>query len=335
MAVEQGRDKGNQARPLLSFLAGVKYEHLVAGVGGGLVSTLLLHPLDLLKIRLAVHDGQAGNTRPSYSNLRVAVRQIVGEAGLRGLYAGVTPNLVGAGSAWGLYFFFYNAFKSWLGGPHGSEKGQLGASSHLMAASGSGVATLALTNPIWVVKTRLILQQSSDLASPHYYRGLTHALSSIWRSEGLRGLYSGFTPGLLGVSHGAIQFCAYEELKRLSSRWQGLQACDRKLSSLEYLSCAAASKLVAASLTYPYQVVRARLQDLGSSGKYSSARHCVTRVWRGEGLRGFYKGLSPNLLRVVPATMITFLVYENLSWYLLSHREQIVGPLPSLPPKDK
>jgi solute carrier family 25 folate transporter 32 len=65
-------------------------------------------------------------------------------------------------------------------------------------------------------------------------------------------------------------------------------------------------------------VVRTRLQDLGL--KYAGATDCIRRTYRGEGLRGFYKGLAPNLLRVVPATMITFLVYENVSHYMLKRR---------------
>lgn len=42
---------------------------------------------------------------------------------------------------------------------------------------------------------------------------------------------------------------------------------------------------------------------------------------RYEGWRGFYKGLSANLTRVTPATVITFVVYENMSHYLLQHRK--------------
>ena len=81
----------------------VRYEHLVAGVSGGVVSTLLLHPLDLLKIRFAVDNGQAKD-RPKYLGLRHAFRTVFAQEGFRGLYKGVTPNLAGAASAWGLYF---------------------------------------------------------------------------------------------------------------------------------------------------------------------------------------------------------------------------------------
>ena len=212
MAMEQ-----RKVQPL-SFLSGVRYEHLVAGVGGGLVSTLVLHPLDLLKIRFAVHDGQPGSQRPHYAGLSSAVRSIAGtEGGIRGLYAGVTPNLVGAGSAWGLYFFFYNGVKHQLQGGVASK--QLPPSSALLAASFSGVLTLTLTNPVWVVKTRLCLQSarldpSTDLKSnPRLYRGFFDALYKIAWYEGLKGLYSGYVPGLFGVSHGVVQFVAYEELK--------------------------------------------------------------------------------------------------------------------------
>jgi len=311
-------------RPALTFLSGVRYEHLVAGVGGGLVSTLVLHPLDLLKIRFAVHDGQPGGARPRYGGLAAAVRSIVGAEGAVGLYRGVTPNLLGAGSAWGLYFFFYNAAKSWLQG--GEARRQLPASSALLAASASGVLTLTATNPVWVVKTRLCLQTASPAAlaaDPRLYRGFADALVKIARSEGLRGLYAGYLPGLFGVSHGVVQFVTYEELKNRYHNYHN-QAITTKLGTAEYLSFAAISKLVAALTTYPYQVVRARLQD--QEQRYSGSLHCVRRTWRLEGPAGFYKGLSPNLLRVVPATMITFVVYENISHMLLNRsQEKVVG----------
>ena len=69
---------------------------------------------------------------------------------------------------------------------------------HFAAASGAGLLTLALTNPIWVVKTRLCLQYgnqmglggSTSLSAPiSSYKGMTHALITIAKQEGPRGLY--------------------------------------------------------------------------------------------------------------------------------------------------
>lgn len=290
------------------------YEHLLAGVSGGVVSTIVLHPLDLIKIRFAVNDGKVNSRRPTYSGLRHAFTSILGQEGVKGFYKGVTPNLVGAGSAWGLYFLIYNTMKTALAS---GEQRQLSASSHLLAASHAGLVTLAITNPIWVVKTRLCLQygttphEISTLDPAKNYKGMMDALYQIGKYEGIRGLYKGFVPGLWGVSHGAIQFMAYEELKASYNAYKR-EPFDAKLGSLEYVFFAALSKLVAAVTTYPYQVVRARLQDDRGSRRYASATDCIRLTFRHEGVRGFYKGLAPNLLRVVPATAITFVVYEKV-----------------------
>ena len=117
---------------------------------------------------------------------------------------------------------------------------------------------------------------------------------------------------------------AYEEMKNSYHNYCN-QDITTKLGTLEYLSFAALSKLMAAFITYPYQVVRTRLQNTES--KYIGSFDCVKKIYKLEGGIGFYKGLTPNLIRVVPATMITFVVYENLSHYLLKREEskKVVG----------
>lgn len=294
-----------------SVLRTVKFEHLIAGVSGGVVSTLILHPLDLLKIRFAVDDGKVGS-RPQYSGLRSAFSTIFRSEGVKGLYKGVTPNVAGAGTAWGFYFLFYNTIKTDM--QKGNTKQQLSAGSHMLAASEAGILTLAMTNPIWVVKTRLCLQYGrEDVASldpSKRYKGMTDALIKIAKHEGIRGLYKGFVPGIWGVSHGAIQFMAYEELKSSYNHYKK-QAIDTKLGTGEYLFFAALSKLFAAITTYPYQVVRARLQDQHS--QYKGAVDCVKQTMRYEGFRGLYKGLTPYLVHVLPNICMVFVIYEKLT----------------------
>jgi len=279
----------NSSRPpaLLNLFGPVQFRHMIAGMSGGVVSTLILHPLDLLKIRFAVDDGTVG--RPHYTSLGQAVSNIVRSEGVRGLYRGVAPNTLTAGSAWGSYFLFYQTIKSHMQG--GQAHVQLGPSDHLVAASEAGLLTLVLTNPITVVKTRLCLQQKlkDPLDKSKHYSGMGDAFHKILKHEGLGGLYKGFVPGLFGVIHGAIQFMAYEDLKSRYNIYRG-KPIDAPLSPSTYLMFAAISKLFAAVTTYPYQVVRARLQD--TDCKYSGSWDCVKRTVRHEGVRGLYKGLT-------------------------------------------
>lgn len=295
----------------LHFFSNIKYEFLVAGITGGVASTLAVHPLDLIKVRFAVDDNRT-ETRPQYRGVIHAVRTIVKTNGVLGLYQGATPNIIGNGAAWGLYFLFYNAIK--LSMSKGDTTRPLLASQHMLAACESGVLTLALTNPIWVTKTRLCLQyDSKQLDTSKRYKGMLDCLSKIYKYEGVTGLYKGFVPGLFGVSHGAVQFVVYEQMKIIYNEAKD-RAHNTKLKSLEYLTCGAVSKMIATTATYPYQVARARLQDQHVS--YNGVIDVLCKTWKFEGYRGFYKGLLPSILRVTPATAITFLVYEKIVSFL-------------------
>lgn len=158
-----------------------------------------------------------------------------------------------------------------------------------------------LTNPIWVIKTRLQLQRVSSLKAAgskaaqravrgsSAYRGFAHAVRQIAKEEGLKGFYRGLFPSLLlvashsfyidsstvingqaqcsvicfacetlvnvQVSHGAIQFMVYEELKKVASGpLMRANGDTQPLTGLEVSFMGAASKLAASIVTYPSQV---------------------------------------------------------------------------------
>lgn len=174
-----------------------------------------------------------------------------------------------------------------------------------------GSFTALCTNPIWVIKTRMLSTSSNY---PGAYTSIANGTRQIFRSEGLRGFYNGLVPSLFGVSHGALQFMAYEKLK-ISRRGSTTQQ-QRDLSTVDLLQLSGLAKIFATVVSYPHQVIRARLQIYKAGNAYKGSRDVVTQVWRHEGINGFYKGLAPNLLRVMPSTWVTFLVYENTRLHL-------------------
>ena len=89
--------------------------------------------------------------------------------------------------------------------------------AHILAAMTAGATGTIVTNPLWVIKTRFMAQSLSDVATGKRYRNTWDAIRTIYSQEGGRAFYRGLMPSLLGVSHVAVQFPLYEQLKIWSS----------------------------------------------------------------------------------------------------------------------
>lgn len=186
----------------------------------------------------------------------------------------------------------------------------LGSAEFFSASIIAGLLTGACTNPIWVVKTRMLERGANH---PSAYRSMSYGLRHVYETRGMKGLWAGFIPSTLGVLHGAVQFSIYENMKR----HRGIQVGGQdKLSNWEYVYMSGGSKLLAGAITYPYQPIRARLQQYDATKQYSGLWDVLRKTYKNEGVLAFYKGVIPNTLRVIPTTIVTFLVYENTKLYL-------------------
>ncbi|KAF7171264.1 hypothetical protein CNMCM5623_003634 [Aspergillus felis] len=241
------------------------------------------------------------------------------EGGITAFYRGLTPNIIGNSTSWGLYFLCYGKTKDLMRRLRGSRVPELTSTDYFVASGLAGLATSVLTNPIWVIKTRML---STGSNTPGAYASFTTGVAQIYRSEGIPGFYRGLVPALFGVSHGAFQFMAYEKLKAYRTRMSsasrtsgdsiGSEATPaRQLGNFDFFLTSSLSKIFAGCVTYPYQVLRSRLQTYDAHLVYRGVGDAMAQIWAQEGFAGFYKGLGPNLLRVLPSTWVTFLVYEN------------------------
>jgi solute carrier family 25 (mitochondrial folate transporter), member 32 len=166
----------------------------------------------------------------------------------------------------------------------------------------------------------------------------------MYTTEGILSFYSGLTPALLGLTHVAVQFPAYEYLKtKFTGRPMGAapaQGQDDNSLWFGILSASILSKILASSATYPHEVIRTRLQTqrrpmpgheymegLGGvtqdapagaqetqpqrqTPKYKGVATTFRTILREEGWRAFYAGMGTNMMRAVPAATVTMLTYE-------------------------
>ncbi|KAK4262131.1 hypothetical protein QN277_027724 [Acacia crassicarpa] len=300
-----------------------QWENATAGAIAGFATVTATHPLDVVRTRFQVNDGRVPFV-PSYKNTAHAIFTIARSEGLRGLYAGLLPAVLGSTISWGLYFYFYDKAKQRYAR---NREEKLSPGYHLASAAEAGTLVCLCTNPVWLIKTRMQLQTPQHQAPP--YNGIYDAFKTITKEEGLRALYRGIVPSLFLVSHGAMQFTVYEELRKvivdLKSKESKMhhQIPDKLLNSMDYAVLGATSKVAATLISYPFQVLRARLQQRPSVDgipRYMDTWHVVKETARFEGVRGFYKGITANLLKNVPASSVTFIVYENVLKLLKSTR---------------
>ena len=140
--------------------------------------------------------------------------------------------------------------------------------ANVYASLCGGACSTMATNPIWVIKTRLMSQSSSrsdvhHSKAPWHYRNTWDAARKMYLHEGALSFYSGLTPALLGLAHVAIQFPLYEVFKeRFTGISRGAKESDEDRSHHFYSLALAVflSKVCASTATYPHEVVRTRLQ---------------------------------------------------------------------------
>ncbi|GBB95989.1 hypothetical protein RclHR1_02660010 [Rhizophagus clarus] len=311
--------------------------HLVAGGIGGMIGATVTSPLDVVKTRLQSTYYQS-NMKSMPISGRAAI-PILGHfvqtgkilinvyniEGWKALFKGLGPNLVGVIPARSINFFTYGNGKRILTDFNG---GQETSWIHLIAALTAGITTSTLTNPIWLVKTRMQLQSSSNTKSlqvPIKYKNSFDCLKKIIREEGPRALYKGLSASYLGVTESTIQWVTYEYFKlafaekRESKHIESgnLMHSNSKLQWSDKLTAAALAKLIAAGISYPHEVIRTRMRQLPENGKvkYKGLIQCSKTILQEEGIAAMYGGLTAHLIRVVPNAIIMFFCYEAILHY--------------------
>ncbi|KAJ3132851.1 hypothetical protein HDU90_006570 [Geranomyces variabilis] len=309
--------------------------HFAAGGFGGTVGAAVTCPLEVVKTRLQSSLYRASEANITYRNPVHAtwvhikgVGNMLGtirrQEGIRALWKGLGPNLVGVVPARAIYFATYSQGKHWYTQLNGGKETPI---VHMFSAATAGTAVAACTNPIWLIKTRMQLQsEHPELKLTHRYKNSFECLTTVLREEGVRGLYKGLSASFLGLGESTLQFVTYEYLKKTifqrrkderHARRSAAEKLNPPLSSsaadwLDTFCAAACAKFGAAIITYPHEVLRTRLRQTPENGvvKYKGLVQSFKLIYAEEGVAALYGGMTAHLMRVVPNAAILFFCYE-------------------------
>ena len=293
--------------------------NLFSGGAAGTIASCITNPLEVIKTQLQSSSVAVGELSSASGSPIAIARTIMQKDGFAGFFRGLRPTLVGIIPSRSIYFYSYEQTKRCLDPilPQGS------VSNALLSGLAAGISSNTLTNPIWVVKTRMQLLADSS-AGQKVYTGYRDAVRTIMKGEGVGGFYKGISASYWGCAEGAVQFMIYEQIKtRIFNRMnrqramEGLEPVDN-LPKLVYFCSAAIAKGTASIITYPHEVARTRMREQARNGvfKYNGMWQTIGVIAKEEGTKGLYSGMGVHLLKVVPNSAIMFLTYEVVNSWL-------------------
>ncbi|KAH9892870.1 mitochondrial carrier [Cubamyces lactineus] len=332
-------------KPVGTWLSPQLSSYFIAGGIAGAASRTVVSPLERLKI---IQQVQPPSSDKQYKGVWSSLVRMWREEGFKGFMRGNGINCLRIIPYSAVQFTTYEQLKKWFTG-YGAKT--LDTPTRLCAGALAGITSVCTTYPLDLVRSRLSiatasipLQNPAAAAAPSIGAAAQPALASayhtasasvrpvaaavftpqdltmwgmtlkVMREEGgVRALYRGLVPTAMGVApYVGINFASYEALR-------GVITPPGKSSVHRKLLCGALAGSISQTLTYPFDVLRRKMQVTGMNAlgyKYNGALDALRSIVRTEGIKGLYRGLWPNLMKVAPSIATSFFTYELVKDFL-------------------
>jgi len=268
------------------------FNELIAGSVGGAAQVLVGQPLDTIKTRAQIAP------KGMFKGPMDILVQTVRNEGVLALYKGMASPLIGIAAVNSLLFTAYNVSKRIISPFPDLSIGQIA-----LAGSMAGVGNSVLASPVELFKVKMQDQYGDAKDKP-----LSRQFRDIWRANGFRrGVMRGFWATVVREIPGYGAFYAgFEFAKREFQKEYGTH-----LPVWALLSSGSFGGICYWSACYPLDVVKSRVQlsDKPLRGVWYITDE-LAAIAREGGFRALFKGLSPSLLRTIPAGAATFAGFE-------------------------
>lgn len=319
MAVQSSTSSGIQASSYTAHNQFFVWREFVWGGIAGAFGEGMMHPIDTIKTRIQSQAILSGSQ--NQKSILQMVRTVWVADGLRGFYRGIAPGITGSLATGATYFGVIESTKKWIEDTH---PGLGGYWSHFIAGALGDTLGSVVYVPCEVMKQRMQVQGTRTSWSSvkpgmqmyGYYTGMFQAGCSIWKEQGLKGLYAGYWSTLArDVPFAGLMVMFYEALKNVTEYGKQKWIPNTKYqvnSSMEGFLLGGLAGGFSAYLTTPLDVIKTRLQVQGSTTRYNGWFDAIHNVWMAEGRNGLFKGSVPRIAWYIPASALTFMAVEFL-----------------------
>ncbi|CAA7025432.1 unnamed protein product [Microthlaspi erraticum] len=285
-------------------IANPSLRRLLSGAVAGAVSRTVVAPLETIRTHLMVGSGGSSSSE--------VFGDIMKHEGWTGLFRGNLVNVIRVAPARAVELFVFETVNKKLS-PENGEQSKIPIPASLLAGACAGVSQTLLTYPLELVKTRLTIQRG-------VYKGIFDAFVKIIREEGPTELYRGLAPSLIGVvPYAATNYFAYDSLRKAYRSFSKKE----KIGNVETLLIGSLAGALSSTATFPLEVARKHMQVGAVSGRvvYKNMLDALVSILEHEGILGWYKGLGPSCLKLVPAAGISFMCYEACKKILVENND--------------
>ncbi|KAM8889493.1 mitochondrial coenzyme A transporter SLC25A42-like isoform 1-T2 [Synchiropus picturatus] len=273
-------------------------DSLLCGAFAGAVAKTVIAPLDRTKIIFQV-SSKRFSAKEAFRLLYCTYLK----DGFLSLWRGNSATMVRVMPYAAIQFCSHDKYKKLLGSYYGFQGKTLPPFPRFLAGSLAGTTAAMLTYPLDMVRARMAV------TAREMYSNIMHVFVRISQEEGVKTLYRGFTPTILGViPYAGITFFTYETLKKLHAE----KTKRSEPYPHERLAFGACAGLIGQSASYPLDVVRRRMQTAGvTGGTYGTILGTMRDIVVREGIiHGLYKGLSMNWVKGPIAVGVSFTTFD-------------------------
>lgn len=365
-------------------------DHGIASNIAGSVTAICFHPLDLIKVRIVSQDGTdlRKHRGQSYRSFSHALSSIIKLEGARALFRGAPLGVFASGVTWGLYMTVYRWMEEgflslWFsfvtgacestGSTNGSEINDNNSSKtkrhispsattlpvSVVASATASVCVSFLTCPLFLIKTRMMLEDVDARTQTRINRTFFHGLSEAVTRDGVTSLWRGFSAQLVMCCLMSLYMPMYEVIRGAACR----KLDKEKLSKIETTGVTICAKLGVTLASHPVGLIKARLQDARARGAdiphaskqvMSNAAAAATNNWllksppvsssssspsssssvryvsfadafgtilKREGFFGFYRGITVGLAQSTGRAICQMLIYEEVLTQVVTFRK--------------